>query len=57
MTVPTPDLTFIMPCYNEEEVIGYTIPRFIAAFRKAGHALELIGNPHRVGSDHPRAPC
>ena len=54
MTVPTPDLTFLMPCYNEEEVIGYTIPRFIAAFRKAGHSLELIaidnGSRDRTGA-------
>lgn len=54
MTVPTPDLTFIMPCYNEEEVIGYTIPRFIAAFRKAGYRLELItvdnGSRDRTGA-------
>ncbi|HSE51644.1 MAG TPA: glycosyltransferase family 2 protein [Gemmatimonadales bacterium] len=54
MTVATPDLTFIMPCYNEEEVIGYTIPRFIAAFRKAGHSLELIavdnGSHDRTGA-------
>ena len=21
-----PDVSFIMPCYNEEEVIGWTIP-------------------------------
>jgi glycosyltransferase involved in cell wall biosynthesis len=69
VTVPTPDLTFIMPCYNEEEVIGYTIPRFIAAFRKAGHALELIavdnGSRDRTGAilremmaDYPEiVPC
>ena len=69
MTVPTPDLSFIMPCYNEEEVIGYTIPRFVAAFRKAGHALELIavdnGSGDRTGAilrdltaDYPEiVPC
>ena len=69
MTVATPDLTFIMPCYNEEEVIGYTIPRFIAAFRKAGYGLELItvdnGSRDRTGeliremmAGHPEiVPC
>jgi glycosyltransferase involved in cell wall biosynthesis len=31
-----------MPCFNEEEVIGYTIPQFVAAFEKAGVRLELI---------------
>ena len=53
MTERIPDLSFIMPCYNEEEVIGYTIPRFIAAFRKAGYGLELItvdnGSRDRTG--------
>ena len=54
MTEPMPDLSFIMPCYNEEEVIGYTIPRFVAAFRKAGYRLELItvdnGSRDRTGA-------
>lgn len=38
----TPDLSFIMPCYNEEESIGYTIPKMVNAFVAAGHSLELI---------------
>ena len=54
MTAPHPDLSFVMPCYDEEEVIGYTIPRFIAAFRKAGYRLELIavdnGSRDRTGA-------
>ena len=37
-----PDISFIMPCYNEESVIGYTIPKLVDAFEKAGHCLELI---------------
>ena len=37
-----PDISFIMPCYNEEEIIGYTIPNLVTAFEKAGHVLELI---------------
>ncbi len=32
----------IMPCYNEESLIGYTIPRLVNAFRTAGYRLELI---------------
>ncbi len=48
-----PDLSFVMPCYNEEEIIGYTIPRFTAAFRNAGIKLELIavdnGSRDRTG--------
>ncbi len=37
-----PDISFVMPCYNEEDVIGYSIPRFVAAFRNAGLRLELV---------------
>ena len=48
-----PDLSFIMPCYNEEEVLGYTIPKFVGAFRQAGYQLELIavdnGSKDRTG--------
>lgn len=51
--IAVPDLTFIMPCYNEEEVIGYTIPKFLAAFRQAGYQLELLavdnGSVDRTG--------
>ena len=38
----SPHLSLIMPCYNEEEVIGYTIPRLLAAFDRAGYRLELL---------------
>ena len=37
-----PDVSFIVPCYNEEEIIGYTLPRLHAAFEKAGYNLEII---------------
>jgi glycosyltransferase involved in cell wall biosynthesis len=37
-----PDVSFIMPCYNEQDVIPYTIPQFVQAFEQAGHRLELI---------------
>jgi glycosyltransferase involved in cell wall biosynthesis len=37
-----PDLSLIMPCYNEEESIGYTIPRLLNAFQYAGIRLELV---------------
>jgi len=44
MGVPSdPEISFIMPCYNEQEVIPFTIPQLVAAFEKAGHRLELIG--------------
>jgi glycosyltransferase involved in cell wall biosynthesis len=42
-----------MPCYNEQDVIPFTIPRFIQAFEAAGHRLELIacdnGSHDRTG--------
>lgn len=48
-----PDVTFIVPCYNEEEIIGYTLPRLHNAFSKAGYKLELVavdnGSVDRTG--------
>jgi len=48
-----PDVSFIMPCYNEEAVLTYTIPRFVKAFREAGYRLELVavdnGSKDRTG--------
>jgi glycosyltransferase involved in cell wall biosynthesis len=42
-----------MPCYNEEDVIGYTIPRLIQAFERSGYPLELVacdnGSSDRTG--------
>ncbi|MEO6710576.1 MAG: glycosyltransferase family 2 protein [Planctomycetota bacterium] len=44
MGVPSdPELSLIVPCYNEQAVIPYTIPQLVQAFEKAGHRLELIG--------------
>lgn len=48
-----PDVSFIMPCYNEEEVLGYTVPKLVQAFAQAGHRLELVtvdnGSKDRTG--------
>ncbi|MCC6409139.1 MAG: glycosyltransferase family 2 protein [Planctomycetes bacterium] len=48
-----PELSLIMPCYNEQEAIPYTIPQLVQAFAKAGHRLELIavdnGSKDRTG--------
>jgi glycosyltransferase involved in cell wall biosynthesis len=48
-----PHVSFIMPCYNEEGSIGYTIPRLAKAFAQAGHRLELVacdnGSSDRTG--------
>lgn len=37
-----PDLSLIIPCYNEEDVAEYTVRRLLGAFREAGHSLEII---------------
>ena len=48
-----PQVSFIMPCYNEEATIGYTIPRLVKAFEQAGIRLELVacdnGSKDRTG--------
>lgn len=48
-----PDVSFVMPCYNEEAVVAQTVRRFVAAFERAGHRLELItvdnGSRDRTG--------
>jgi glycosyltransferase involved in cell wall biosynthesis len=31
-----------MPCYNEREVVGYTIRRLVTAFDNAGYQLEIV---------------
>jgi glycosyltransferase involved in cell wall biosynthesis len=31
-----------MPCYNEEEVVSYTISRLLSAFERAGYQLEIV---------------
>jgi dolichol-phosphate mannosyltransferase len=38
----TPHLSLIMPCYNEEASIVYTVPRLVHAFSQAGYRLELV---------------
>lgn len=49
----TPDLSLIVPCYNEEAIIGYTLPRLHTAFAKAGYRLEIVavdnGSRDRTG--------
>lgn len=53
MNVKPPLLSLIMPCYNEEDVIGYTIPRLVQAFERSGYPLELVacdnGSSDRTG--------
>ena len=48
-----PDLSLIMPCYNEEGGAGVTARRLVRAFRQAGLRLELVavdnGSHDRTG--------
>lgn len=37
-----PDVSFVVPCFNEQDMVGYTLPRLEAAFEKAGFKLELV---------------
>lgn len=47
------EISLIMPCYNEQDVIPYTIPQLVQAFGRAGHRLELVacdnGSTDRTG--------
>jgi dolichol-phosphate mannosyltransferase len=37
-----PELSLVMPCYNEEGSVVSTVPRLVDAFRAAGHRIELV---------------
>ena len=37
-----PDLSLAMPCYNEEDCLGRTVPPLVETFQKAGINLELV---------------
>lgn len=47
MTEPTaakslPDVSLVMPCYNEERIVAYSIRRLVTAFAREGYRLELV---------------
>lgn len=48
-----PELSLIVPCYNEQEVIPYTIPQLAQVFALAGHRIEIVacdnGSSDRTG--------
>lgn len=48
-----PDLSIVMPAYNEEEIVAYTVRRLVQAFDRAGYRLQLIvvdnGSRDRTG--------
>lgn len=37
-----PDVSFVMPCYNEAAIVAFTVQRLAQAFDRAGHRLQLI---------------
>jgi glycosyltransferase involved in cell wall biosynthesis len=37
-----PQLSLVMPCYNEEEIVSLTISKLLDVFEKAGYRLEII---------------
>ena len=47
------DISFVMPAYNEEEIVGYTMRRLVSAFEKEGYRVELVvvdnGSEDRTG--------
>jgi len=48
-----PELSLVMPCYNEEAIVNHTIARLLTIFSKAGHKLEIVavdnGSSDRTG--------
>jgi len=48
-----PDLSLVMPCYNEEGIVSYTISQLAEAFAERGHRLEIVavdnGSTDRTG--------
>lgn len=36
------DLSMVMPCYNEEQILGYTLEKLVSAFDVSQYQLELI---------------
>jgi glycosyltransferase involved in cell wall biosynthesis len=53
LPIMKPDLSLVMPAYNEEAIVGQTIQRTLQAFQRAGYRLELIavdnGSRDRTG--------
>jgi len=52
-TAPEPDLSLVMPCFNEEEGVAATIGELLDAFERAGARLEIVavdnGSRDRTG--------
>ena len=52
-----PELTLIIPCYNEAESIPYTLPGLCAAFAKAGRRLEIVAVDNGSSPSSPPRAC
>jgi glycosyltransferase involved in cell wall biosynthesis len=37
-----PDISIVMPAYNEEEIVAYTVRRLVQAFERGGYRLQLV---------------
>jgi glycosyltransferase involved in cell wall biosynthesis len=37
-----PELSFIMPCYNEQATVPHSIPQLLKAFELGGHRIEIV---------------
>lgn len=52
-TKTVPDVSFVVPCYNEEAIVAYTLKRLLLAFSEGGYNLELVvvdnGSHDRTG--------
>ncbi|MCA9320657.1 MAG: glycosyltransferase family 2 protein [Planctomycetes bacterium] len=50
---PAPELSLVIPCFNEEEVVEYALRELAGAFAEAGHDLTLFavdnGSTDRTG--------
>lgn len=48
-----PELSLVIPCYNEEEIVNHTINRLLDAFKRSDYRLEIIavdnGSRDRTG--------
>lgn len=48
-----PEISLVMPCYNEEESLPYSVPQLLRAFERAGYRLQLVtvnnGSRDRTG--------
>ncbi len=49
-----PDLSLVMPAFNEEEIVAATVSELLEAFERAGHRLEIVavdnGSSDRTGA-------